>query len=370
MRAPGLSWLLPALAILALAPLAEATPVCTGSARLMQWPTVNPVWEFCFLTPVQSTGVNGSGIELIDVTYKGHLVLKRAHAPILNVLYESGCGCYRDWQDQEVKFRVRDQDGNPIGLTPSTGQGPGAYYETNFPPETVCDTGGSGGDVPPGSSSSVPGFRGVAAEKLSDELILTSQFEAGWYRYLMKWHLFLDGRIRPEFGFGAIQAQCIAYNHTHHVYWRLDFDIDGAGNDHFGQELPAGRFGGRALQMTLEVEKMAKLTDPRPLDGVPLVVQDAVTGRGYRIVAEKAAFSQRADSFAVGDVWVTKYNASQISDTGGTCATTLNNYVNGESVYNQDLVVWVRGGAFHAGSDLDDCHRVEIELEPVGDWSP
>lgn len=355
MRASRLSWLLPAFAVLAMAPLAEATPVCTAPARLMQWPSLNPVWEFCFLTPFQSTGVNGSGIELTDVYYKGHLVLKRAHAPILNVLYQSGCGCFRDWSDQEERFEVIGSSGPVSGSS-------GSYAEAIAPPQTVCDVGGGHGDI--------GNFRGVAAEKLSDELILTSQFRAGWYRYMMKWRFFLDGRINTEFGFGAVADSCIAFNHTHHNYWRLDFDIDGAASDHVGFESPRGPRGGQIPQLTLDAEKMAKLTDPRPLEGVPLIVQDAVTGRGYRILAEKAAFAQPADTFAVGDVWVTKYNASQISDAGGGCSTSLNSYVNSESVYNQDLVVWVRGGAFHEGSDLDDCHRTTIELEPVGNWNP
>jgi hypothetical protein len=355
MRAFKLSWIL-ALAVLALAPAAEATPVCTAPARLMQWPATSPVWEFCFLTPGQSSGPNGSGIELRDVYYKGHLVLKRAHEPILNVLYQSGCGCFRDWSYSEVRFEA-------IGASGPISAGPGAFADVVVPPRTVCDVGGSGGDL--GS------FRGVAAEKLSDQLILTSQFSAGWYRYMMKWRFFLDGRIEPEFGFGAIQASCIAYNHTHHVYWRLDFDIDGAANDHVGFDASPGPNGSLTPSNTLDTEKMAKLTDTHPLNGVPLVVQDAVTGRGYRILAEKAAREQPADTFAVGDVWVLKYSATEISDTGGACATSLNNYVSpAASVYNQDLVVWVRGGAFHAASDLDDCHRTSIVLEPVGDWSP
>jgi len=356
MRASKLVWILFALAVLALVPAAEATPTCTAPARLMQWPASSPVWEFCFLTPFQSSGPRGSGIELRDVYYKGHLVLKQAHEPILNVLYQSGCGCYRDWSYSEVRFEAITASGPAIS-------GAGGFADVVVPPRTVCDVGGSGGDL--------GNFNGVAAEKLSDELILTSQFQAGWYRYMMKWRFFLDGRIMPEFGFGAVAASCIAYNHTHHVYWRLDFDIDGAANDHVGIEGSPGSRGGSLPSNTLETEKMAKLTDPHPFNGVPLVVQDAVTGRGYRILAEKAAMEQPADAFAVGDVWVLKYNANEISDNATGCPTTLNNYVNATaSVYNQDLVVWVRGGAFHAASDLDDCHRTSIVLEPFGNWNP
>ena len=230
MSARTLSALALGAGLLAAASAAEATPTCTAPFRLMQWPTASPVWEFCFSTPRDSTPQpNGSGIELRDVYYNNHLVFKRAHAPILNVLYVTGCGCYRDWSDSEVKLRVRDANGAVVDLA-----GSGNYYETNFPAETVCETGGSGGDIPPTS-----GFRGVSAEKTGDPLVMTTQMTAGWYRYVMRWKFFLDGRIQPWFGYAAISASCISHAHTHHNYWRLDFDIDGAANDAIQRGVPA-----------------------------------------------------------------------------------------------------------------------------------
>ena len=44
----------------------------------------------CMLTPVNSSGTNGSALEIRNVSYNGHLVFKRAHAPILNVKYVPG----------------------------------------------------------------------------------------------------------------------------------------------------------------------------------------------------------------------------------------------------------------------------------------
>src|SRR4029077_7231239 len=90
-----------AAAILGTAAVAAAQPVCNGAIgeHLMSWPTAAPVWEFCWLRPSQSRGVNGSGLEIRNLYYNGHLVMKRGHVPILNVQYESGgCGganlCY------------------------------------------------------------------------------------------------------------------------------------------------------------------------------------------------------------------------------------------------------------------------------------
>ena len=102
----------------------------------MSWPDVDPVWQFCWLRPANSSGGNGSGLEIRNVYYKGHLVLKRGHIPILNVEYDpGGCGCYRDWSNQEHDF----QADNEIL--------PGYAEPTTLRSLTVCDTGGSGGDI-------------------------------------------------------------------------------------------------------------------------------------------------------------------------------------------------------------------------------
>src|SRR5262245_63617108 len=74
---------------------AGAQPVCNSNIgeHLMSWPAEAPVWQFCWLRPAQSSGVNGSGVEIRNLYYNGHLVMKQGHVPILNVQYEAGnCG--------------------------------------------------------------------------------------------------------------------------------------------------------------------------------------------------------------------------------------------------------------------------------------
>ena len=136
-----------------------AQPTCTGNENLISWPSSDPLWEMCWLRAPDSSGGNGSGLELRDVHYRGQLVLKRAHAPIVNVEYLKGnCGCYRDWEDTEVTF-VADNELSP------------GYSEPTSPPLTVCTEGGSGWDV--GT------FLGVAAERNPTELILTTHMKSG-----------------------------------------------------------------------------------------------------------------------------------------------------------------------------------------------
>ncbi len=330
---------------------AAAQASCSGNEHLMSWPDTDPVWQFCWLRPAQSSGNSGSGIELRNVYYNGHLVLKRAHIPILNVEYlPGGCGCFRDWMNGEVRFEAD----NVIS--------PG-YAEPTVPPVTVCDAGGSGGDV--GS------FTGVAAEKLADELILTSQTSAGWYRYIMKWKFHLDGRIEPYIGFAAVADSCISFTHKHHAYWRFDFDIDGPGSDVVTEGPapvpPGGRPGPRYPTVNLPTEAMRKM---RP--ALTWSVADSVTHRGYRLVPG-AETELPVDTFSVGDVWVLKYKSNELDDAGQSgppCAIKFNNLLNPPEGLSSDLVLWYRTGAYHQGGELDDCHEVGPVLVPFGDWSP
>jgi hypothetical protein len=348
-----LTLLLPGALLMTVAAAEAVPPVCTAPSRLMQFPSAaNPVWEFCFLTPQNSTGVSGSGIDIFDVRYNGHQVMKRGNMPILNVIYApGGCGCFRDWLSDEVKFEARDSNGAII-----TG-GPGAYTDAASV-RTVCESGGSGGDIPPGT-----GFRGVAGERLPDRLILTSQSPAGWYRYVTRWTFYLDGRIHPEMGYAAVSSGCISSSHHHHSYWRFDFDIDGPANDKVGE--PGG-----ATQIT----ESGTRRPAEPAGLPPLKVYDATSGRGYHVTPQGhlGGSYDPYGSFSIGDSWILKYNAAQMDDPNGGCAvsSTFLNYSNNENINPADVVIWFHDGKVHAAGQLDACGLVGPMLEPFGDWSP
>jgi hypothetical protein len=304
--------------------------------REIFWPDVHPVWALCAVRPMNSSGINGSSLEIYNVRFRDRLVLKRAHVPILNVLYVSGCGpCYRDWTDGEVRF----QASNPVA--------PG-FAEPTTPAVTVCETGGPG---------DVGNFNGVATENRDNqELVLTTQTSAGWYRYVMRWHFFPDGRIVGWFGFAAVESSCIHQDHTHHNYWRLDFDIDGPGNDYILQARP-------------NAKPAVVSTETKTLRGPAYwVVRDGLAGRGYKLTP---GASVAADAFANSDLWFLRYKPSEIDDGVsrlGTCPIQIDPFINGESLRGQDVVVWLRGGQFHAGADFDECHHADFTLEPIGDW--
>lgn len=337
---------------------ASAQPACNLSGEhLMSWPDVNPVWQFCWVRPAQSSGSNGSGIEIRNVYYNGHLVMKRGGVPMLNVEYiqtSCGCDCYRDWETTQSYFSAD----NIITQ--------GVYAEPTSPPVTVCDVGGGVDVCSPGDANC---FNGVAAEKLADRLILTTQMDAGWYRYMMKWRFYLDGRIEPVFCFGAVSAGCVGCSHKHHAYWRFDFDIDGTvANVVTEGPNPAegARPGPRPRIVTLPTETMRVVNYP----GITWSVTDSATHRGYRLVPGIET-NLPADSFSQGDLWALEYHANEIDDGHGigNCPVNFGPWLNNESL-NGDVVLWYRSGWLHPSGDLSDFEQVGPTLSPVGDWSP
>lgn len=326
----------------------QAQPTCTGTEHLMEWPTSNPVWKFCWLRPSDSSGPRGSGLEFREVYYNDILVFKRAHAPILNVEYESGgCGCYRDWCYEESPIRAD----NTIS---------GGYFEPTSPARTVCDESTTGtweGDCPWGGAG--PCVEGVAAEKYTDRLVMTTQYQAGWYRYTTRWTFHLDGTVEPRFGFGTVNDTCGSTTHRHHTYWRLDFDIDGAGNDSVSEQ------GANAQTFTTEVDRTWG-------DGtVTWEVRDS-GGLGYRITPGAQDLMLPADSYSKTDFIASLYHATELQDEDGglfDCDVEVDDIVDNESIANTDVVVYYRNGVEDVpGLDVYLCKTAGPTLTPIGNW--
>lgn len=307
-----------------------------------------PLWDLIVIRPAASSGTLASGIELRDVKYKGKSVLKRGHVPVLNVQYTGNqCGPYRDWQFQEGMFQAPD--------TGATDPAPGLRILANGQIATTSlDTGNDTGN-----------FRGVAVYKQNNETVLVTELEAGWYRYIMEWRLANDGTIRPRFGFGATDDSCVCFVHNHNVYWRFDFDIVNPNNKVFQVER-----GRKFLQpITTELTRLKNLQTNRSL-----LIQNSTGNEAYMLVP--SVLDGVADTFGRSDLWVLRYKnvsggsplQNELDDgygstvgactaTSGTCIN-IDKFINGESVVDQDIVVWYGAHFVHSdGANLLDPNR-------------
>lgn len=85
----------------------DGPPEMTVPNGHIAWPADDPLWVFDLYRPGNRTTLNGGGLELRDVFYRGRQVFARASVPVLNVEYDrGGCGCFRDWQTEEAPIEV------------------------------------------------------------------------------------------------------------------------------------------------------------------------------------------------------------------------------------------------------------------------
>jgi hypothetical protein len=295
------------------------------------------LWSLIAVRPAASSGTMGSGIELRSVAYLEKRVLRRAHVPILNVRYSRDqCGPFRDWQNEEGRFEARGDDVAPgFRLCPQ-------------PARTFLDTGDDRGN-----------FLGVAVYVEGEEVVLVSELEAGWYRYISEWRLAADGTIRPRFGFGAVDNSCVCTAHHHHAYWRLDFDVASAANNAVREHNDPPVVGTRNWH-TLRHE----IRRPRdPAHKRRWRVVNLQSGEGYTLIP--GPHDGRADSFGVGDLWALRRRGGQLDDGSTQARADLDRLVNRESIRDADVVLWYAAHFRHAPGH-EGAHIVGPDLVPVG----
>jgi hypothetical protein len=309
------------------------------------------LWSFVAVRPAASSGTNGSGIELRAVAYKGKRVLRRAHVPILNVRYDNdACGPYRDWQFQEGMIQAHGSDPAP------------GFRLCTEPAKTIFESGSDPGN-----------FLGVAVYVEGDEVVLVSELEAGWYRYISLWRLAADGTIRPRFMFGAVQNSCVCNVHHHHVYWRFDFDVVTGAHNAVREFNDPPLQGHTSRWHTLRHEiRRAKL----PTRDRKWRVVNRVSGESYTLIP--GAEDGKRDSFGVGDLWALRHRSGlEIDDGVGftdvleEARAHLDDFVTGQSIYDTDVVLWYSAHFSHdihteQDAGEDHGHIVGPDLVPGG----
>lgn len=314
-------------------PSANEATTSSGTAGQYQMSVTqggNPLWDMLIVRPSASSGgSNRSAIEVRNVMYKGKSVLKRGHEPILDVQYSGNqCGPYRDWQYQEGNFQ-----------TPATGNtDPAPGIRLIAPgqiPTTALESGIDSGN-----------FRGVAVYTQGNETVLVTELEAGWYRYTSEWRFANDGTIRPRFGFGAVDSSCVCFAHTHHVYWRLDFDIVNSANRVY--QVERGRKFGVPIQTETIMNKNTQTNKT-------ILIQNSNGNEAYELVPSLT--DGVVDTFGAHDIWILAFKGTASAptelDDGRVCcggnnqSINIDSWANAESVVDQDVVIWYGAHFLH-----------------------
>jgi hypothetical protein len=308
----------------------------------------SPLWSFLVIRPSDSSGTNASGVELRHVRYRGKLVLFQAHAPILNVRYDgNACGPFRDWLFEESWVQA---DGANVA--------PG-IRRSQSPAQTILESGTDSGN-----------FRGVAIYRQGQEVVVVSELQAGWYRYVSQWRFHDDGTIRPRFGFSAVRNACVCNVHHHNVYWRFDFDIGTAENNavrEFNSPplFPPDKWHTHRFEATRR---------RRPDLSRRWQVKNTQTEDAYDLIP--GPDDGVADNFGRADVWILRFNEGEVDDgisaapsqTGPSqpnAPAQIDRFNNGEGIRNQDVVVWYAAHFTHDVHEHEVGHIVGPVLRPA-----
>lgn len=258
------------------------------------------LWNFLAIRPSASSGADASGIELQKVRFRGRLVLKRAHVPILNVSYDgNSCGPFRDWEYAESQFNADPTNGTNVA--------PGVRSCT-VPATTQLDTSIDSGN-----------FQGIAFYNSDDAVILVSEMSAGWYRYISEWGFHKDGTISPRFGMGATLNSCTCNGHVHHAYWRFDFDIEGGAPN---RVIEGGVTGSGPLPIGNTIN--TELKRYRDKKSLYWLVENPNTHHAYQIVPNFNDGTAINDSYGGGDLWFLGYSPTEIDDSAVRTSTAAN----------------------------------------------
>jgi len=236
-------------------------------------------------------------------------------------------------------------------------------------------------------------FGGTSEVRRSRRLVISNIATVGNYEYGFFWYFYLDGNIQLEVKLtGIVSPQAIepgttpefanvvapgvaAPHHQHMFSARLDFDVDGPGNEIYeveSERVPTGPdnpWGNafRAKKTRLETESQAKretnsatsrswrIVNPDSLNGLgqPVAYKLIPTMSTPTLLAHPDSSVGRRAAFAQHNLWVTPYRADERRAAGNY----PNQHEGGDglprwtaadrSLVDTDIVAWYSFGVTH-----------------------
>ena len=249
-------------------------------------------------------------------------------------------------------------------------------------------------------------FRNQQSSQESEALNVYSLSKVGRYVYIPMWRFFDDGRMEPSIAAtGSLQryksstdeqhgwlladrmatpSSLIGMAHVHNYFWRLDFDLNGTSNNDLVQEINTTISGGQRhvglLTFTKEASRSLSPSTQRTWlirDGAAL--NESGHNMSYEIRLDQAGHREVGptfEPFTKNDFYVTRARsceqiASHNSRVNVCDGNNLDEFVNGETISNQDIIAWVGVSFYHMPRSEDypkmDMHSNRFQIIPR-DW--
>ncbi len=224
--------------------------------------------------------------------------------------------------------------------------------------------------------------------QMGQEVTYWISSQLGQYNYITSWTFRDDGSFHPEVGFtgrlqivgngsaygpfgSRVNAQSsspaqFGINHMHNVYWRLDLDLGGAGNNAVNRITQARHTGSSpdgvscAIAGTCHINQHTKLTAEGVERLAPFKTWHQINkgtlnadGRsiGYELIPEGNQLwtGPSSEPYAAGELYVTTFNGCElfaVNNNGavnpgcGSSAAHVRAMVNAQPVDGADIVLW------------------------------
>ena len=184
------------------------------------------------------------------------------------------------------------------------------------------------------------------------ELVISAKFQCGWYQYVQRWEFNSYGEIHADLGMGGTLHPANADKaHVHHMYFRIDLDIDGWSSDVF-EVFSHNGFDDTATGDDWKMQKAQgkHLLDPKRsrkfrIRDLTSAIAGGLPTRGYEIEIPAQAGT---DTHSTADIWATVYRGDHIEqgETVGTAKCSdleLDQIATGplDTTKGSDIVAWV-----------------------------
>jgi Copper amine oxidase, enzyme domain len=247
---------------------------------------------------------DNAGIAIRSVDYLGERLIYKASLPVISVKYSGdACGPYADRINWDNLLEISDCGGRK-----------------------VCQR-----------SFSAGGHQWLELGVLA---------AIGKYRIYQVWYLSDDGQITPRMWSRGLH--CVV-DHDHHPFWRMDIDVNGAGDDQVFVHDDGGPnegWGPGWHEYTVEVDDVKN-----PGANRVWFVRDNPTGHGLWIMPGPDG---SPDAFAPRDAAVRRYRYAE-DEPWPFGATGNLGYNNTEDVTQEDDIFWYTAHLHHeaAGGEID-----------------
>ncbi|WP_353945387.1 copper amine oxidase [Streptomyces sp. HUAS MG91] len=355
---------------------AAATPACSAAYQIEQVLDGGTTWRMCWHYNTLS------GLVLDNVSYqpksepKPIAVLTSARLAQVHVPYDDGEAEYDDITGTDFGQALQN-------LKPA--ECPGGTIKTVKVPDMgnvngLCTTTRARGHAYRLNDDASTGGNGKLYSAQGKDLLVYTVNKASWYEYITEWRFSSDGTITSNVGAtGSLSpydyngtdgkgwpigkgATAYAESHSHNVFWRLNFGLDGSAKakvEQYDSKVTPPRGNGSPTTKTTRTPVTKELAgDVADMRWWRVVSTAGKNGdghpRSYEFVPGRSS-KYPGRSFTKHDVYFTEYKKCEqyASDNpSANCGgTSVDKWVSGQTLTHP--ITWVNIGFHHIARDED-----------------